>query len=851
MAKTLRLGFIMGGGVSLGTFSGAALSETIKQQIVYGQYDTGKKDANNTPIYAPYDSIEIDVFSGASAGAISLAIMLRILINPRDKYRFLGYRSYEDLRTALEEKLSKQFGGKLIELKMQSPKKYEQLLAAQTIQEFQDKVWSREVDLDRFLGTGAFDKDLTAKPSFMDREVVDQLGKAIFQFQIPTAERLEHKILLGDRILFGCTLANLSHTLQTSKRTHFNDDKTPSLIQALNDSSVDRIHSELRVFDLNFKTIQTNEGRYYPLRWVQYHQDADLILEQQDKDGHVYQKKVQDLAKNDVWREITATAIASAAVPFAFEPVVLNRYKYEFGSNWTKELQHKESYPFTYVDGGLFNNEPVKEAMRLASYIDTTNEHKDFDRQLIFVDPDVTELEHQFKIHAHESLSIGRSIFSSKTKVVPKSTILRLFSGMTHILSAILNEAQSIEVGKISNILQQFEHRKQMRQFYRGSIQGIPSDEQIISMRAYAIAELSKVRSKLNLPENTLQIQHEFLRIIKEEQDFLAPVLPIENERLLIDEINKFVYLPQPSSLEHARYWIFILSCLSLDIAMNLVGKTSQTKLVPIAPFNFYEESEEFRLMPLPGKGMAGFTGFASAEASNYEISYGKYCAKQILQELNLIAAANQELPCPPPFDYREFDGLLKNNVRVSIVKRIKEMVPSGFTSIMPFLGGYLNESVQNFVENNIHGNSHSTSFEFRIRVPNDLYVLKGFSPDGAALSKKNIQPLNIHGDYYLITKLSYDFEEEQWKGSHTNFMQHVYIDKSKFFEDIAALSLELPAMSLKNDAYLSPNPIFIADIRAGLNTPSFKELSAKNWEFKSDVRPLDQHLWGKDKWST
>ena len=839
----------MGGGVSLGTFSGAALSEAIKQQIVYGQYDTGQKDAQGAPIFAPYDRVEIDVFSGASAGAISLAIMLRILINPRDKFRFLGYRSYEDLREALEQKLSAQFEGALIELKMQYPQKYEQLLAAQTIQEFQEKVWSKEVDLDRLLGTGAFDKDLTQSPSFMDRSVVDKLGIELFQFKIPAKERLQHKILLADRVLFGCTLANLSHTLQKGQTPHFQHDQKPSLIQALNDSSVDRIHSELRVFDLNFKTIQPTDGRYYPLRWVQYHEAEDAILKQEDDHGNAYAKTVQNLNKNDVWREITATAIASAAVPFAFEPVVLNRYRYEFSSQWAEELKDKESYPFTYVDGGIFNNEPVKEAMRLASYIDTTNLDKNFERQLIFVDPDVTELENQFRIHLHEKLSIGRSIFSTKAKVTPKPTLLRIISGMTHILSAILNEAQSIEVGKISEVLEQFEYRQQMRSFYQNTIQGIPSDEQLIQMRDFAIQHLSRVREKLCLPANTLQIQHEFIRIVKEERAFLEAYLPIDDERELVDKINEFVYVPNPSQVDNVQYWVFVLSCLTLDISMNLVGKTSHTKLVPIAPFNFYEEGAELSLMALPGKGMAGFTGFASYAASSYEIDYGKYCARRILQELELTIDNEQQLPCPPAFDYSQFDGMLKEEVRTAIVKRVKEMVPPSFATIMPFLGGYLNESVQYFVNNNMNGNARTCSFEFHIRVPNESYMLKGFHSNGTPNSKKNLYPISIHGDFYLITKINYNFDEEQWMGAHTNFMQNISIDKAKLFEDLPALSIELPAMSVTSEGYSSPNPIFKMDARASLNMPNYVELSSKSWELVSDIKPLDAHLWGKDRW--
>ena len=43
--------------------------------------------------------------SGASAGAISLGLMLRTLTNHRDKYQLLGYDSYIQFRDQLEKKL--------------------------------------------------------------------------------------------------------------------------------------------------------------------------------------------------------------------------------------------------------------------------------------------------------------------------------------------------------------------------------------------------------------------------------------------------------------------------------------------------------------------------------------------------------------------------------------------------------------------------------------------------------------------------------------------------------------------------------------------------------------------------
>ena len=123
--KVLRLGFVMGGGVSLGTFSGAALAEAIKQLIVYGKYDSGLRDSTGNPVYKSYSKVEIDIFSGASAGAISLGIMLRVLTNHRDKFKMLGYNDYAAMRQVLENKIIGQFGESAYQLKMQHAQKFE------------------------------------------------------------------------------------------------------------------------------------------------------------------------------------------------------------------------------------------------------------------------------------------------------------------------------------------------------------------------------------------------------------------------------------------------------------------------------------------------------------------------------------------------------------------------------------------------------------------------------------------------------------------------------------------------------------------------------------------------------
>src|SRR5690606_33500871 len=142
---------------------------------------------------------------------------------------------------------------------------------------------------------------------------------------------------------------------------------------------------------------------------------------------------------------------------------------------WPEELAEKEKHPFTYVDGGTFNNEPIREGMRLASYIDNINSHVAFDRMLIFVDPMVGDMETQFRVNVHGSMGLSRSFLSGKAKIAQKSTFMRLVSKVPHMIAAILNEAQSIELSKISSVLERFENRQKMRAFYKATI-ATPSD---------------------------------------------------------------------------------------------------------------------------------------------------------------------------------------------------------------------------------------------------------------------------------------------------------------------------------------------------------------------------------------
>lgn len=842
MTKTLRLGFVMGGGVSLGTFSGAALSEAIKQLIVHGQYDSGKKDAQGQPIYRYYDKIEIDVFSGASAGAISLGLMLRILSNHHDKYQVLGYNSYLQFREKLEKELLGQFGEAAYQLKETNPEKYEGLVAAQALQEVQAKVWAKEVDVHRLLGTGAHEKDLSNNAGLSDREWVDHLGRRFFRFEQRDG-RLRHRQLLADRVLFASTLANLNFTI----RKHREQKAGPEgpFLKALNDASIDRVHSELRVFDLNFGEINPATVPYYPLPWIQYHIGGKMEVEQQDGLGNNYQKTIRNLEDNEVWREITATTIASSAFPFAFEPVVLNRYKYEFGEDWPQELENKDSYPFTYVDGGTFNNEPIREGLRLASYIDNIKHHLPFDRMMIFVDPMVGELETQFRVNVHSKMGQSRNLLSGKAKVGPKSTLMRLVSKAPHMLSAILNEAQSVELSKISEVITQFEKRKQMRDFLKATVGMVMGDEEITNIRNFVMGELDNIRHQLDLPPNSLQIQHELIRILEEEHEFFEGHLPIEDPVERIDGIQQFVYSPTPSELPNIRYWLVALSCVAQDISMKLTGKTANARIVPIAPFDFYHDENIYELMRLPGGGIAGFAGFASDAASAYEVTYGQYCAYRILSDLKLTGKHQNPMPIPPAFDYSLFNDEVKDQLKRSLLKRVKEIIPKEYRSVLPFLEGYIESNIHHFIEENIDNRGPKRHFEFRIQVPSDIFILRGFKENGDTSKKNNLEIVQWQGKTYLITQLCYYPESKSWSGNHVNTLQKLFVDKMRLFENTAVLGIELPKLTADHEAFLSPNPIFVLDARTQLSVGGYTEIKEIAWKFWTDVEALDETLWG------
>ena len=148
MGKVLKVCLAMGGGVSLGSFSGSALTEALKLLIIYGKGEDGKS----------YKDVVVDGMSGASAGAIALTILLRCLVDyksmlfkgmPKDETEkekdetVLMAEREERLEAALAKNY---FNGIQEDLYKLDSAKVESLKALQLAQMIQEILWVDSVD---------------------------------------------------------------------------------------------------------------------------------------------------------------------------------------------------------------------------------------------------------------------------------------------------------------------------------------------------------------------------------------------------------------------------------------------------------------------------------------------------------------------------------------------------------------------------------------------------------------------------------------------------------------------------------------------------------------------------------
>ena len=308
MAKEVRIALIMGGGVSLGAFSGGALAETVR---LLAQTKAKRDGQTIKPI--------IDVVAGASAGSMTLGVLFSRLLQGAKPGAVKAA-----MRQAWVTGAGLDYG--------EDPNR--QLLP---------------------------DPDTHQTPSLLSDRPLRKLALD----NIPVGGvRANPSDLLADEVYLSFAVANMNG-LDVAAPWQLVRRRIPGRRNhpAYGDALVTTFHDD-RVRFL-YKKDGTAGGIHEPSRANQFADSRDART----------------------WDLFRQAAIASGSFPLAFPPVSMRRKEKEYGRAWPESLKAEKEWDFSFVDGGTFRNEPLKEAIELANLRDA--EHGDFERVFILIDPHV------------------------------------------------------------------------------------------------------------------------------------------------------------------------------------------------------------------------------------------------------------------------------------------------------------------------------------------------------------------------------------------------------------------------------------------------------------------------------
>lgn len=816
----------MGGGVSLGTFCGAALSQALKLLIVYGRDRNGQ----------PYGKITVDVFSGASAGALSLGAMLRYLL----------YQT-NDQRTLAVASLQAEFGDLFNQL---TPEAREDLIAAQVVQDTQKQLWTDEIKLEKLLPDGE-NGPLRFKASLLDRAAVDDIARRhLVQWQ-GSGIRFDRRRLLADRVLYACTLSNLTPMIADA-RAEFPGSEVG--FAGLNDGMRSHTHRDLRVFDLNFVKQANPTDDRFPDRWCLFH------------NGVEQKGVVGDLNQPETWAKIAATAIASGGFPFAFEPVVLPRKAFEYGPNlWCKtfgralpkkkaNFDGQESYPFSFVDGGTFNNEPIREAFRMASFIDGYTRVETpgaaVQRLIVFVDPFVSETMPSFAVPVQRRWMLENpNLFGNLDGFDLRrcSSLDRLLPQVGTLLGALSDESRVNEGDKVFQVRQRFGLRDAIRSSLADTLGDNATHAAFGSLIDFCQGQLDRSASDEVIPPGPLTLAAELERAIHEERPAYD---------MLRGRAEAFVGAQTWELDPNAEQWLRLLNFVAVDLILGLEGKLENAQLVAIAPFKNLVETKnaegetigiDGEKIDLPGGRLSGFAGFMSDLPDKIDYAAARYCAAEFLIACGMIA---KDTPLPDVSNLKLTDAetrQLKAQVEKGLgdlAKRVATMVrQSHLISVAPGVDAVLSSIIGNFIRKKIAGldwqEANRVTVELRVTVPNQRFEL-----DGAGLGDQDCEPVEDqpNGPWQLITLATYDFDEHKWSGGFVKDGRlDVDEDGTAFLPDKDFCEIKLPVESQLKAAMTMPNPTFVLVLAK--EDKGSAPLPAARWALESGVSPLEDEL--------
>jgi len=774
--KTLKIGLVMAGGTSMGVFTGVALTESLKQILIFAKNKQGDL----------FEKIEIDIMTGASAGSVVLALLFRSLINADDICPLT--------QKEIQIKLIAQYGSPLWE--SLSEDKKNDLIRLQQAQEIQIEVWTKELEIKNFLKDSG---ELNKSASVLNSSILSEIAQ---KYMFPP--KTLNKKLLANRVLMQFTLSRLAAFRHDGRSKFTNEDKNTPLAKALGDGLVTYDHRDSRTFDIH---LNGDDKNIINPTWIKV------------KPHNKAQKN--SVPDSKFWAQSVSTAIASAAFPFALEPVVLMRNKSEYGAEWPDELSDFEEYPFTYIDGGVLNNEPIREAFKLAQIIDS--KEVSFERKIIFIDPNVKEKQGGFNpgIHGQFYFPKHKSKFQ---ELELKNTHQRLGSFIWPMINMYEHQSKVIEGDKILDMKKRFAQR---REFHKNLIAILPDKvekERILYMVKVCENLISTNKSSSPLD---LSIWKALEKVIKTYNfDFFSNIRGYKSFETF------FLQLKTKLEIENSRQWYAALWLLYGDFTLGLQKKDENSELVPIAPYDFKTDN----IVRLPGAEVAGFAGFSSKEIADFTIRFARNMSSRFLKLSHTIpeesATACSEIPILTFEEVRK-DKDFQKNMKI-FYDRIEEVLTAkklSYEVIWKF--GELKNKISSFLEKT----SNTKTYEFRIEIPKTL--AKKLELDGKDFFDTDMKTVTVNKTNYLVTFADYDSKSGKWAGIHLNKAGYLSIDYDG--DKHAFCQIEMPSLKHIQELELMPNPFFRMLINYGDKKQAIKN---NRWDTNHfGVTALDRKL--------
>lgn len=635
MGKILRLSCAMGGGLSLGTFSAGALTEALKSAIIHAYLHKdplGKR---------AYSDVVLDSGFGASAGAITIGLIIRALTDRTD-------REAEDA----DQDLREQYTDRLDVLSMRKDSEgkpfWEKLVAVQHAQNLQKKVWTEKTQVKYLLSASDGDSEevsqsdnpLKYKPSVFNRTVQEDIAREVLKLN-QEGQNFIRRELLAPRVVFGCTLSALIPFELDEQPVGAEAVPDEEIRLGLRDASRQRIHQDYRIFDLFFDgdaesasyaltpdeprvaSEQDKESNAFPGRWFRYREGIKI-------------KGVNgDLRTQKAWATFSATAIASGTFPIAFEPVNLRRSRWEYPDElWEKTFGDREKAVIPYGDGGMMENEPLREAFRVANFLDSlAAPEENIERWVLFVDPFVNTEERSLNasfLKTHHAVKINYAFGALKrTGILEKPSLNRMVPNAFSLLTALRNQTKVNEIQKSTEIRRKLRLRDDERKEILKKRAKNPAPDLVRDLRARCRKALEHTQKNSLIPSYTLSLVSEMLRVASEESEsghFSAFDRDYCETFAEADDSAIGNYPQQDLS----SLWI-MLELIYLDTAYGLTGKRTAAKPVVITPVIRKHDRAH---IPLLGQTFSSFGGFMSQSIAEHDFNLGRKMGSLRIHEI-------------------------------------------------------------------------------------------------------------------------------------------------------------------------------------------------------------------------